>query len=241
MTLNDLVVRVKDRSHKGDPVITSDAITAQIIRGIEDARRDLIRYVPKQYSRKDALLPLVVTDANILYSLAADVMEPIIFRYILNDVNYVLQRITSEREYYLNLFIQTQAPNRPFFYVEKGLDALGNRQIEIYPRALPATIFNVEYAYYKDLTKTTLTTADLNIEFPDFPSYIQDALWKGSLYYFLKNFDDAQMLEIASRDYEVAKVELDKIEEEDQDLDIVWRFGLSRSLYRDETTGIRLQ
>lgn len=241
MTVRELLKRVKDRSRKGDPNVTGDYTTLEMLRAINDARRDLIRYVPKQFLRKDAVTPLSLVNPTVLYSLASDVMEPIIFRYTFGGVEYVLQRIESEREYYITLFIRTQAPNRPFFYVEKGLDSSGNRQIEVYPTPLPANTYTVNYTYYKDASKTDVTLTDIDSEFPDFPSYMQDALWKGSLYYFMAGHGGMEGVAIAKTDYEAAKIELDKIEEEDQDMDIVWRWGFSRPLYRDPTTGIRLQ
>lgn len=240
MILKEHVDRIKDRSHKGDVNITTDNLTAQILRAIEDSRRDLVRYLPKHFLRKDAT-PLTWSfgGPNIV-SLASDVIDPIIFRYTFQNVEYVLKRIESEREYYLTLYIKAQSPNRPFFYVEKGLDGSGNRQMEIYPPCDTNGPYTINYSYYKDPTKIKLTTADLNIEFPDFPSYMQDALWKGGLFYFFNNFDDSQMQATAQADYALAKQQLDEIEDSDQDLELQIRWGFGKINYRDPTTGIRL-
>lgn len=241
MLLNDIVIRVKDRAHKGDPTKTDDDITAQIIRAVNDSRRDLVRYLPKHFLRKDAVTPITYSFGGpVINSLASDLMDAIIFRYTFQNVEYVLKRIESEREYYLTLFIRSQSPNRPFFYVEKGLDNSGNKQIEIYPLCDNNGPYTINYTYYKDPTKVELTTADLNTEFPDFPSYMQDAIWKGALFYFLKNFDDSQMLPGAKTDYEESKIQLDEIEDSDQDLELQIRWGFGKINYRDPTTGIRL-
>lgn len=240
MTLNDLVVRIKDRSHRGNTAITTDDITQQIIRCINDSRRELIRYVPKQFLRKDAASPIALTYPTVIYSLAHDVQEPIIFRYTFQNVEYVLKRVESEREFYLTLFIKSQSPNRPFFYVENGFDTSGNRQIQVYPIPDPVTgPFTLNYSYYKDPTQTELTTADLNTEFPDFPSYMQDAVWKGGLYHFLKQFDD-QLGAVAKADYDKATMDLEVAENSDQDMELVMRWGFGKVNYRDPTTGIRL-
>lgn len=240
MTLNDIVKRVKNRAHRGDINITTDDITDQIIMCVNDARRELIRFVPKQFLRVDATSPIIATNPTILYSLAPDVQEPIVFRYTFQGVEYVLQRIESEREYYLTLFIRSQSPNRPFFYVEKGFDASKNRQIEIYPIPDPVIgPFTINYSYFKDPTRTELTELDLNIEFPDFPIYMQDALWKGALYHFLKQFDDPGQ-GVAKADYDAVTMALEQAEDADQDLDLCIRWGFGKVNYRDPTTGIRL-
>lgn len=241
MLLNDIVLRVKDRAHKGDPNITTDVVTAQIIRAACDARRDLVRYLPKHFLRKDAVAPLTYAFGdNPIKPLASDLMDAMIFRYTFQGVEYVLKRIESEREYYLTLYIKSQSVNRPFFYVEKGLDGSGNKQIELYPPCDTNGPYNINYTYYKDPTKIELTTLDLNTEFPDFPSYMQDAIWKGALFYFLKNFDDSQMLATAKSDYDDSKNQLDQIEDSDQDLELQIRWGFGKINYRDPTTGIRL-
>jgi hypothetical protein len=241
MTLNDLVLRIKDRSHKGDPTVTTDTITAQIIRALMDARRELVRKVPKQYLRVDATTPLSLVNPTVLYSLAPDVLAPIIFRYTFNNVEYLLMRIESEREFYQNLFIRSQGPNRPYYYVEKGFDTSGNRQIEVYPIPLVGTTFTTNYSYYKDPTRTDLTTADLATTFPDFPSYMLDAVWKGGLFHFLKNFDDQMGQELAEKDYEKASLAIDEVNEADQDMELQMRWGVIKNRgYHDQTTGIRL-
>lgn len=240
MTLNDMVIRIKDRSHRGNPAITTDEITNQIIRCINDARRELIRYVPRQFLRVDSPAPLIATYPTVLYSLDIVVQEPIIFRYTFDNVEYVLKRIESEREFYLTLFIKSQSPNRPFFYVEKGFDTLGKRQIEIYPIPDPVIgPFTINYSYYKDPTRAELTSVDLTTEFPDFPSYMQDAVWKGGLYHFLKQFDD-QLGAVAKVDYDKANMDLQIAEDSDQDMELSLRWGFGKINYRDPTTGIRL-
>jgi hypothetical protein len=197
--------------------------------------------VPKQFLRVDAASPLTLTYPTVLYSLDITVQEPIIFRYTFDNVEYVLKRIESEREFYLTLFIKSQSPNRPFFYVEKGLDTSGRRQIEVYPIPDPVIgPFSVNYSFYKDPTRTELTSADLNTEFPDFPSYLQDAVWKGGLYHFLKQFDD-QLGAVAKVDYDACRLALDEAEDSDQDMELTMRWGFGRGIYKDPTTGIRLQ
>ena|SRR5579859_2007552 len=237
MLLNDVVNRVKDRSHRGNVNITTDDVTAQILRAINDARRELIRFLPKQFLRKTSFI--TVSNPTITYSLASDCQEPLILHYTFQGVEYILKKIESEREFYINLYIFTQAQNRPFFYVDMGYDASKNRQIQIYPIPDLNGPYTVNYTYFKDPTMTDLGTADLAIEFPDFPSFMQDAIWKGALYHFLKNFDDP-LQQVAKADYDASILALDIAENEDQDLELCIRWGMSRLLYRDPSTGIRL-
>lgn len=238
MTLNDIVVRVKERSHRGDINVTNDDITASIIRAVNDARRELVRHIPKYYFRATASIS--VTSPTVIYSLAADLQELLILHYTFNSVEYILTRILSEREFYENLYIFTQSVNRPYFYVDLGQDNNKQKQIQIYPTPDTNGPYTVNYTYYKDPTMVELTVLDLATEIPDFPSFTQDPLWKGALYHFLKSFDDAQGMAIAKIDYDAATLAIDESEDEDMDVELSWRWGYARFPYNDPVTGIRL-
>ena len=239
MTLNDIVIRVKERSHRGKITVTTDEITAQIVRAVNDARRELVRHIPKFYFRSTA--SFVVSNPTVVYALAADLQELLILHYTFNDVEYILKRVESEREFYQTLYIFTQSTNRPFFYVDLGQNSSKQKQIQIYPTPDTNGPYTVNYTYYKDPTQVELTTDDLNEEIPDFPSFVQDPLWKGALYHFLKSFDDAQGMAIAKLDYDKAVLEMDEAEDQDMDEELTWRWGFSRMWPYDPVTGIKLQ
>lgn len=375
MVLNDLVIRVKTRSHRGNVSITTDAITQQIIDAINDSRREIIRLIPKQWLRKtsqfntvpatiaggatkgtltsgsapqttplnpiagiaiglngEAEQTVVVsssasggpaiaqsiqngvqaliavntynqpayinftctftgglyvltsgmtginssvflpdagpTDAATLlkltagsgatatqgsgaasfdplpvplYDLPTDCQEPLLLRYNFNGADYFLSKVESEREFYLNVFGTTVAPNKPLFFFDAGVNqATASRQIYIWPIA--DIVYTVFLTYMMDPTLVDLTTANLSQAIPVFPSYIQDALWKGALYHFLKNFDD-QMGQVAKADYEAAKLEVEIADERDLDSDLQFRLDVGRRItdFRSPSTGIRLK
>lgn len=176
-----------------------------------------------------------------LYDLPTDCQEPVLFRYNFNGADYFLSKVESEREFYLNVFGTTVAPNKPLFFFDAGVNqTTRKRQVYIWPIA--NIVYTVELTYQVDPTVTDLTTADLNSVVPYFPSYVQDALWKGGLYHFLKSFDDAAQ-GAAKADYEEAKLAMDIADERDQDSDLQFRMDVGRRLtdFRSPGTGIRLK
>lgn len=231
MTLNDIVKRIKDRSHRGDVDVTTDAITAQILRAINDARRKIIRRVPKDFLRSTGTISVVSSTTT--YSLASDVQEPIVFRYSYLNNEYLLTKVESEREFYQEVYKANATAGKPSHYIELGLDSSGYKQIQVYPS--PDASYTVTYAYYKDPSTTELTTSDLATAVPDIPSYLQDALVEGALWLFLKGFDDAAQL-AAKQDFKESVVEADIAEDRDEDLELSWRIG-SQALGRPSGTG----
>lgn len=204
MNVGDAVKRVKDRSHRGDVNITTDNITDQIVRTINDARREVVRKVPKEWLRKAGTLSVI--GGTTVYSLASDVQTPILFRYTSASIERFIELVESEREFYLNVYNASAAAGRPLYYTKLGPDGSGNKQIQIFPT--PNASYTVTYPYYKDPTGTDLTTLDFNTEIPDVPKWMHDCVWKGALYYFLKSFDDPAQ-EIAKQDYDQSLAELD--------------------------------
>src|SRR5688572_4284285 len=120
MTLNDVVKRVKDRSHRGDVDVTNDDITSQIIRAVNDCRRKLIRRLPKEWLRKSSSISVV--QGTTTYSLASDTQEPIVFRFTDDSNEYIITKVESEREFYQKVYSASAAQNRPAYYVDLGRD-----------------------------------------------------------------------------------------------------------------------
>lgn len=245
MVLNDLVVRVKTRSHRGDTAITTDAITQQIIDAVNDSRREVIRKIPKQWLRATSTFNTVAgthqTAALPLYDLPADCQEPVLLRYAFNGADYFLSKVESEREFYLNLFGTTVVENKPLFFFDAGVNQTTRcRQVYVWPIA--DQVYTIYLTYMMDPTLVDLTTADLALDIPVFPSYVQDMLWKGALYHFLKNFDDP-MGQVAKLDYEEAKMAVDQADEQDLDSDLQFRMDVGRRItdFRSPGTGIRLK
>ena len=232
MILGDAVKRVKDRSHRGDSTITSDEITAKILRAFSDAKRELIRRIPKRKLFKQDTLS--VLQGTTIYSLASDLQEPIAFSYVLNNSLRRLQKVDSDREWLDNFFRPNTDQNDPTVYREIGADGSGNRQIELFPT--PKQSLTIDYEYYKT-TNTEFTTSDLSTEIADLPEEIHDALWKGALYHFLKGFDDQGQI-IAKQDYVEAISAYDNDDEEDLDTDLAFRFGIENVF--DRTTRFRI-
>ena len=221
MTLNDVVKRVKDRSHRGAVGTTTDEITAQIIRAINDARRDIINLVPKGWLRTTSSFATV--SGTTTYSLASNTQEPSLFRYTTGGSDYLLVKIDSEREYYQKHYSSVLANSKPQYYFDAGVDASGYRQILLHPT--PDAIYTINYVYYKDPSVTDLSTSDLATAVPDIPSHLQGALWKGALYYFLKGFDDPAQ-GIAKTDFNEALLDTDIAEERDLDTNLAFRWGV---------------
>jgi len=226
-TLNDAVKLIKDESHRGDVSVTTDDITAKIVRALNEVRRQLVRRLPKQYMKSTTDGTLTMSVANgVIYTLASDVQEPILFRFTDDNSENILQKVDSEKEFWQNIYSASAAADKPQYYVEISPDASKNKRIRIFPT--PDASYTVTYPYYKDPTGTKLTTSDLGSAIPDIPNIMFDVLWKGALYYFLKSFDDAQAAEQARRDYLEAAQEMDILDELDLDSDLAWRFDISQ-------------
>lgn len=219
MTLNDIIKRVKERSHRGSVDTTSDTITTQILRAVNDARRDVIALVPKDWLFKRSSFATV--SGTSVYSLASDVQEPLYFRYTSSTTEYVLKKVSDPKTFFETIYSASQSNDKPAMYIEYGLDASGYKQILLYPT--PNDAYTVNYGYFKDPSRTDLALADLSTEIPDIPVYLQDALWKQALYYFLWSFDDPAK-EQAKRDAEQAIAKVNQTEREDLDEDVSFKF-----------------
>ena len=235
MTYNDVVKRIKDQAHKGDPDTTTDIITAQIVRAMNDARRKIIRKLPKEWIRSSSTISVVQGTTD--YSLASDVQEPIIFRYTSSNSEYIITKVDSEREFYQNYYSANASQDKPRVYIEISRSS-GNRQIKLFPT--PDASYTVNYAYMKDSTSTELTTSDLGTTVADIPSYLQDALVEGTLWIFLKCFDDHAAVDRAKANFEKALLEADIAEDQDRDGELSFRFGQGDNDFRDPSTGIKL-
>lgn len=239
MTLNDLVIRIKTRSHRGDRNITNDEITQQCIDAINDARRDTIILVPKQWLRTTGTITTVIGTS--LYDLPSDCQEPVLFRFTYQGTDYLISKVDSEREFYQNIFGSTIANNYPVYYYDAGVNqATKCRQLFFFPA--PDKVYTIQFPYMMDPTLVDLTVADLSTEIPVFPSYVQDVLWKGALYYFIQNFDDPST-DQKLRDYSAARLAVETSDERDLDTDLSFRFDVGNRMtdFRDPGTGIRLK
>lgn len=221
MLLNTAVKNVKRYSHRGDQTVTTDTITTDIIAAVCDARRDLVKFLPKRYLHKQATAPLSLVNGTAVYSLASDVMEPILFRWTLTNCLYLPKKIDSDREWYQIVYSPSQSNSIPKFYRELG-PVSQIKRVEFFP--VPDQSISCDYEYYKDPCATELAVSDLSTEIPDFPGYLQDALWKGAMYYFLKGFDDPAQV-AAKSDYDAAINALNIADDSDQDSDLSFRFG----------------
>lgn len=222
MTLNDVIKRIKQYSHRGDKTVTTDLITTDCIMSVNDARRDIVKRIPKRYFWKEGA-SLSVVQGTTNYDLASDVLEPIVFHYTSSSSLYILKKVDSDREWFATVYSPSAAQGKPSHYREVRKSD-GTKQIEVFPT--PDASCTLENEYYKNPCATDLTTSDLATAVPDIPDYAKDALWKGGLYYFLKGFDD-NAAQIAKLDYEQCLMALDVLDESDQDSDMQFRFGLS--------------
>ena len=238
MTVNDAVKRVKDRSHKGDVDVTTDETTNQILRAINDARRDVINRTPKDWLRKTGSFATVSGTST--YSLASDSNGPLFFRYTTSNTDYFPKKIDTEREFYQKIYNSNTSNNKPRYYFDAGRDSSGYHQIILFPT--PDAAYTINYVYMKDPTLTDISSSDFNTQIPDVDTANHDVIWKGALYYFLKNFDDPLQL-VAKKDYDEALQTLDDANDEDLDTDLQFRWDISKfnSLGDSGTnTGIRL-
>lgn len=224
MLLSNAVKRIKDRSHRGDVDITTDAITSQILRAFSDAKRELVRRIPRRKLWKQDTLSLV--QGTTTYSLASDTQELIIIRYTVDNSLKLPIKMDSDREWYQQIFDPNAAEADPTHYREIG--PTGDiKQVEFYPT--PKQSLTVTYDYLKT-TNTEFTTTDLTSEIADIPEQLHDALWKSALYHFLKGFDDPGQV-IAKRDRDETLLEYDAQEDNDFDSEIAFRFGLKSRIF----------
>jgi hypothetical protein len=244
MTVNDAINRVKLFSHRGSQAITNDQITTDILNCLNESWVDICQLLPRQAFRQDSDVNgtnIVTVSGQDIYPLSGNtypVQELIIMHYFFNNVNYNMKKVESEREFWGQYFYLSTAVNRPFVYCPWGFNASGVKQVRVFP--VPDQNYNLKYSFYIDPTTIDFKTLALSAAIPFFPSYLQTALWKGALYYFLKAFDDPAQ-EIALQDYEKAKMRQDMSEDADLDSDLQFRFDTARTRFVDPITGIRLQ
>ena len=227
MLLNTAVKTIKRLSHRGDQAITSDQITTDIVACIMDARRDIIKDLPKEWLKKPATTPITTQVAlrPAVYPLASDVQDTIKFWYVEGTAVYKLKRCLSDQEWFDAIYNYASSNNRPYWFRHIGLDANGLKQIELFP--IESVSRTINYEYYKTVS-TDMTVADINTEIPDVPTQNQDALWKGGLYYFLKQFDDPAQT-VALSDYEKSLLGVNKSDQDGQDTTLAFTWGIQRS------------
>ena len=194
---------------------------------MNDARRKLIRRVPKNYLRTSETISMSVAGGT-TYSLATDCQEPILFRYTSSSQEYMLERVASEREFFKLVYSASAAAGKPTHYVDLGRSSsTGPRQIRIFPT--PDATYSVTHVYFKDPSATELTTSDLASAVPDIPSHLQDSLVAGTLWLFLKCFDDLAASAAAQAEFQACLIEADQAENEDQDEELSMRMGPVRN------------
>lgn len=237
MTVNDAIKRVKDRSHRGDVNVTTDETTNQILRAMNDARREIVRHLPKQDLR--VATSFTCSPGTGTYALASDANDLMYLRYTYNNADYFPKKVQSEREFYETVYSSQIANNKPRFYFYAGRDASGILSVTLFPT--PDQAYVINYAYMKDPTGTDIGTGDLSSSIPSVRSVYHDTIWKGTLYHFLKNFDDP-LQSVALKDYNDALEAMDDGENEDIDDDLQMRFDNGRFNYGDSqtSTGIKL-
>ena len=234
MLLNVIVKSIKRKSHRGDQSVVTDQITTDIIACVNEALREVVRMIPKQFFFKQSTVAVTagVAGTPAVYSLASDVQEPIAFWYTSNGAFYKVNKINSDREWFSGVWDPVTPINLPYHYREIGPDSSGYKQIELFP--IPNSSITLNYEYYR--TKTTdLDSNDVSEELPDLPDYVQDVVEKGALYYFLKGFDDPAG-EVAKRDFEQAKLDYENADEKNADTLPALRFQRKRYF----TPGFRL-
>ena len=236
-TLNDAVKIIKDQAHRGDVDITTDPITAKIVRAINESRKEIIRKLPKLWIQSPTDGTIITVQGTTIYALNADLQEPILFRYTDTTVERLIEKVDSQREFYKHIFSNSAAQDRPRHYVEIAPTAAELRQIQIFPP--PDKVYTITYPYYKDPTGTRLTVSDLASKVPDVPNHLLDYLWKKALYYFLKSFDDNQAAEQALRDAREAMDDVEMAEEMDADTDLAFRFGIDDRFTDPNTFNLR--
>lgn len=240
MTINDCVKRVKLITHRGDPTITNDQITTDILVCLDMAWKDIAQLLPRQAFRADGV-DIVTVAGTEIYSLAGNtypVQELVMIHYIFNNVNYNMKKVESEREFWGQYYYKSAAQNRPFVYCPWGFDTNHVKQIRMFP--IPDQAYTINYTYLIDPTVVEINASLLSNEVPFFPSYLQEAVWKGGVYYYLKSYDDAGQ-QAAMLDYEKAKTRQDISEDADMDSELQFRFDTQRTRFIDPITGIRLQ
>lgn len=222
MLLNSVVKTIKRDSHRGNQAITTDQITIDIVACVNRAIRDLVKLVPKRYwwDKKTFATAAGTAGTPDIYSLDSTVQELIALYYVANGtVLYTLTKIDSDREWVRGIWNPIMSTNFPRLYREIGYTTGKLKQVELFP--VSNAVYTVNYEFYKT-QGADLTTADLNTEIPNFPDWVQDAIEKGGLYYFLKGFDDAG-LPAAKLDYEQAKMALEISGEQNKDSDLRMR------------------
>lgn len=225
MLVNTAVKSIKRKSHRGDQAVTTDQITLDVLACLSEAIRDVSKLLPKRYWHKQGTaLSLVVGVAGTpaAYSLASDVQEPILFHYTSGGALYNLVKVDSDAEWFKKIWSPAAAVGKPMYYRELGPDASGYKRIEVFP--IPDGSYSLSNEYYK-VKGADLTTSDLQVEIPNIPDHVQDAVEKGGLYYFLKGFDDP-LQAVAKVDYNEAKEAMNQSDEADQDANLRMRWDV---------------
>ena len=228
MTLNTICKTVKRKAHRGSQSVTTDQITTDIIACINEAIREVAQLLPKRYWYKQSTVALTVGTIAVpsTWSLPSDCQELILCHYTSSNSVIRLAKIDSDSEWIDKIWNINQAVNKPRYYREIGLNtSTGYKQIEVFP--IPDASYTLNVEYYKN-KPTDLTSSDLSTDIITIPDSVQDAVEKGSLYLFLKGFDDSLQI-VAKKDYDEAKMAMEIADERDIDSDVRLRFNMMRS------------
>ena len=223
MTLQQIVDIIKRLSHRGDTATTSSdgGVTQTILDCINIARKDIYLKIPKQWLRVTSTLSVVQGTST--YDLAADVLEPYLFRFTVSNSDRFLTKVADEKDFYKRVFTTSGSQNIPAYYFDAGLNqSTLRRQIIMSPT--PDRSITVNYTYYKLPTTEMLTTSDLSAQVADIPAVVHNAVWKGGLYYFLKVFDDPAQ-GVAKQDFAEALAQIDILEEVNLDDDTAFQLN----------------
>lgn len=234
MTYNDAVKMVKDMSHRGDVDVTTDTNTAKILRAMTEIRRQIIRQLPKEWLKTSETISMTVAGGT-TYALSATCQESNMFRYTDDGSEYMIKKVASEKEFFEKYYDPNSAADRPAYYCEIGPSAKV-KQIRIEPA--PDATYTVTHSYWKDPSGTKITTSDLSTTVDDIPDYTFDCLWKGTLYLFLKSYDD-EGWKAAKQDYIESLIEADIADDRDLDGDVGFRFDAGDGYLHSEA-GLRI-
>jgi hypothetical protein len=229
LKLNTLCNTVKRKSHRGNQAVTTDQITTDIIACANESIRDLYKLIPKRYFWKQGTIAVTPGTQAVasFWSLASDCQEPIAFWYAwATTTQFYLSKIYSDQEWFSKVWNINTVPNQPIYFRDIGLDTSGNRQIEIFPASSASLTFNYEYYIKKP---ADLLPGDLTSEIPIIPDLYHDAIEKGALYYFLKQFDDSAA-PAAKADYDAAKQSIEIADEQNLDGELAFRWEKKQTL-----------
>jgi hypothetical protein len=170
MTLGDLVAKIKRRSSYGDPSVTNDQITADIIHWINNRRFYIWGRYPWLWSLKNFTITLQsgVSDYNIDASIG-DIIA-------LWNANGPLKKVTLK--YYLTYLQNNQSGSSVGYYIYMGIDQL-TKQIKIKVAGIPDNINTLNGIGKVRINRYTIS--NLNDELDYFPDEFISTIEEGVL------------------------------------------------------------